>query len=106
MCQSPVRGYLRPTTETVENSPGRVSVAGLGIIEQPAAGSKRFAKGQRVVGLSFGGPGAWQQYVAAPESQLVAVPASVSDEVAAQFYVSSLRHDVDMHQVAAVLQAC
>ncbi|KAK9840389.1 hypothetical protein WJX74_009098 [Apatococcus lobatus] len=63
---------------------------GLGIVEQPAAGSEKFEKGQRVVGLSFAGPGAWQQYVAVPESQLIAVPASVSDEAAAQFYVNPI----------------
>ena len=40
-----------------------------------------------MVGLSFGGPGAWQQFVAVPETQLNAVPTSVSDQDAAQFYV-------------------
>lgn len=69
-------------------------VAGVGIVEQPAAGSSKFARGQRVVGYSFdgafSGQGTWQQFVAVPEDSLLAVPDSVPDHVAAQFYVGSL----------------
>lgn len=64
----------------------------MGIIEQPAAGSSKFSKGQRVVGYGFpgaySGQGTWQQYSAVPEKSLLAVPDSVPDHVAAQFYVS------------------
>ena len=68
-------------------------LAGVGTIERPAAssGSSKFQKGQRVVGFPFEsrpGQGTWQQYVAVPESQLLAVPDSLSDEAASQFYVS------------------
>lgn len=35
--------------------------------------------------------GTWQQYLCAPESALLAVADNVSDEAAAQFFVSQLR---------------
>lgn len=65
--------------------------AGVGIVEQPASGSSTFARGQRVVGYSFdgafSGQGTWQQFLAVPEDSLLAVPDTVPDHVAAQFYV-------------------
>ncbi|KAK9841202.1 hypothetical protein WJX74_001835 [Apatococcus lobatus] len=65
---------------------------GVGIIEQPAASSTKFSKGQRVVGCSFGsahsGQGTWQQFLAVPEANLLPVPDSVPNHFAAQFYVN------------------
>ena len=62
--------------------------AGLGVIERPAASHSKFSKGQRVVGIPL--LSTWQQYVAVPELQLLAVPDSLSDAVAAQFWVCPL----------------
>jgi hypothetical protein len=56
------------------------------------AGASKFAVGQRVAIAGFPvetGNGSWQEYAAYPEADLAAVPDSVSDEEAAQFWVSS-----------------
>jgi NADPH:quinone reductase-like Zn-dependent oxidoreductase len=58
-----------------------------------AAGASKFAVGQRVAIAGFPveiGNGSWQEYAAYPEDDLAAVPDSVSDEEAAQFWVSSI----------------
>ena len=62
-------------------------------MEEPATGSGKFAKGQRVVQVPFTytqGQGTWQQYLAVPESNLLPVPDSISDADAAQLWVRSI----------------
>lgn len=52
------------------------------------------ATGQRVTATPFDtakGQGTWQQYVVLPEEKLMAVPDSLSDETAAQFFVNPVR---------------
>lgn len=74
---------------------GVVPVPGLegtGVVVALGPAASKFSEGQRVVGAPFptveGGIGTWQQYLVVPESCLVAVPDSVSDETAAQYYVN------------------
>jgi hypothetical protein len=74
---------------------GVVPVPGLegtGVVEAVGSNATKFAPGQRVVGAPFasvqGGNGTWQRYIVAPESCLVAVPDSVSEDAAAQFFVN------------------
>ena len=60
-------------------------------MESNGEGASQFNKGQRVVSGNWGaydGNGTWQQYLVVPESSLIAVPDSISDEVAAQFLVN------------------
>lgn len=54
-------------------------------------GARRFTKGDRVATAGFPaarGKGTWAEYVPFPEGDLIRVPASVSDEAAAQFLVN------------------
>lgn len=67
-----------------------VSLTGAAVIDDP--GSTKFKKGQRVVQVPFSstpGQGTWQQYLAVPEKNLLAIPDSVGDEDAAQLWVSN-----------------
>ncbi len=62
-----------------------------------ASFSERFPVGQRVVAAPwpmFYGAGSWAEYCIVPEKALVAVPDSLPDEVAAQFFVSFLHTDL------------
>ena len=59
--------------------------------EAAGPGATKFTAGQRVVACPWPtktGNGTWQQLCAVPESLLLAVPDSVSDEAAAQFLVN------------------
>lgn len=64
---------------------------GMGVVENNGPGASRFKPGQRVTATPFDtakGQGTWQQYVVLPEEKLMAVPDSLSDETAAQFFVN------------------
>ncbi|MCO5550827.1 hypothetical protein L7F22_004320 [Adiantum nelumboides] len=66
---------------------------GYGVVHSVADDVKNFKVGDRVVPFmwearSYGGGGSWQEYVSVKESMLTAVPASISDEVAAQFVIN------------------
>lgn len=66
---------------------------GYGVVHAVGDDVKNFKVGDRVVpfmweGLSYGGGGSWQEYVSVKENMLTAVPASISDEVAAQFVIN------------------
>jgi NADPH:quinone reductase-like Zn-dependent oxidoreductase len=65
---------------------------GTSTVESVGEGVTKFSIGQRVVGAPFpsvqAGNGTWQQYLVASEDSLVAVPDSVPDESAAQFFVN------------------
>ena len=74
---------------------GATPIAGLegtGTVHSLGPGAAKFSVGQRVVGAPFTpvehGCGTWQQYMAVPESCLLAVPDAVSDDAAAQFWVN------------------
>ena len=63
-----------------------------GVVEASASGSRRFAAGSRVYGIkSATDPaGTLAEYVAVPESQLAAIPASLSFEQAASLPLAGL----------------
>ncbi|KAK9828525.1 hypothetical protein WJX72_000585 [[Myrmecia] bisecta] len=64
---------------------------GVAKVERNGPGASKFKEGQRVVAApwpTFQGEGTWQQYVAVAEKHLVAVPDSVSDQAASQFFVN------------------
>jgi NADPH:quinone reductase-like Zn-dependent oxidoreductase len=74
---------------------GSVPIAGLegvGTVAALGAGATKFTVGQRVTGAPFSsvvqGSGTWQQYMKVTEACLVAVPDTVPDAAAAQFYVN------------------
>ena len=76
-------------------SEGSIPIPGLegtGVVDALGEGVTKFTVGQRVVGTPFpsvvGGVGTWQQYLIATEQTLAAVPDSVPDEAAAQFWVN------------------
>jgi NADPH:quinone reductase-like Zn-dependent oxidoreductase len=60
-------------------------------VPQNQTGVQRFTEGQRVAvaGTYKHGNGTWAEYAAFAESDLVAVPNTVSNEDAAQFFVSA-----------------
>lgn len=65
----------------------------MGIVAENGPGASKFAVGQRVVGAPwpFYGPGVqgtWAQFAVISEADLLAVPDSLSDKDAGQFYVS------------------
>ncbi len=63
------------------------------MVEENGSGASKYTVGQRVVGTPYssikGGSGTWQQYIVAKESDLLAVPDDVNDEIAAQVRCSS-----------------
>lgn len=64
---------------------------GVGEVESNGAGATRFKPGQRVVAAPWPtvpGIRTWQQYIVVAESDLIAVPDSVSDDAAVQFFVN------------------
>jgi NADPH:quinone reductase-like Zn-dependent oxidoreductase len=66
---------------------------GTGIVTKTGPGSSKFSVGQRVsvAGVpAEHGNGSWAEYVSLPEDDLVAVPDSVSDVEAAQFWVNPM----------------
>lgn len=76
-------------TEGVTPIPG---LEGVGVVHAIGEGVTKFALGQRVVGTPFPtidkGTGTWQQYIVATEDTLAAVPDTIPDEAAAQFWVN------------------
>jgi NADPH:quinone reductase-like Zn-dependent oxidoreductase len=79
-------------TPPKENTTPIAGLEGMGVVEAVGENVSNFTVGQRVVGAPFpsvqSGNGTWQQYLVAPEDSLVAVPDSVTDESAAQFFVN------------------
>jgi len=75
-----------------ENTNPIAGLEGMGIVEAVGEKVTKFTVGQRVVGAPFPsvqfGNGTWQQFLVAPEDSLVAVPDSVTDESAAQFFIN------------------
>ena len=67
-------------------------VEGMGTVHAVGEGVTKYSVGQRVAGAPFSsvssGIGSWQQYIAVTEDCLVAIPDSVSDDAAAQLFVS------------------
>lgn len=59
---------------------------GVGVVERIGAGVSRAVLGKRVLPLR--GEGTWQSLVHAPAALAVPVPASLSDETAAQMYIN------------------
>jgi NADPH:quinone reductase-like Zn-dependent oxidoreductase len=68
--------------------PATPGLEGMGEVAAVGEGVNNFRAGQRVIPL--GVPGTWQDYLLAPEPQLLPVPDSVSDQTAAQFVVNPL----------------
>lgn len=72
--------------------PATPGLEGVGVVEENGSGASKYTVGQRVVGTPYssikGGSGTWQQYIVAKESDLLAVPDDVNDEIAAQFLVN------------------
>lgn len=73
--------------------PRVVGCEGFGLVHQVGEGVTQFQCGQRVVPLvwlEYGkhGQGSWQDYVELEAEQVIAVPATVSDEAAAQFFLN------------------
>lgn len=62
---------------------------GVGVIETLGDKVSGFSKGQRVVGTGFG-TGTWAQYITVPAAKLKAVPDSVKDEAASQYFVNPI----------------
>jgi NADPH:quinone reductase len=73
---------------SLPNLPATPGLEGMGEVAAVGDGVSHFRPGQRVIPL--GVPGTWQEYLLAPESQLIPVPDSVSDQTAAQFVVNPL----------------
>lgn len=74
-----------------ESLPAVPGLEGVGVVEAAGPGATKFTAGQRVVACPWPtktGNGTWQQLCVVPESLLLAVPDSVSDEAAAQFLVN------------------
>lgn len=66
-------------------------IKGVGVVTKVGPGVTGLAPGQRVTARPWGArnsDGSWQSVCTLPAKQLVPVPDSVSDEAAAQFYVS------------------
>lgn len=77
-----------PPTKTWPITPG---LDGMGVVTKLGDGATEFKEGQRVAiaGLPLeDGNGSWAEYAVYKESDLVAVPDSVSDEAASQFWVN------------------
>jgi len=74
------------------SSPIVPGLEGTGTVHAVGSDATKFQIGQRVVGAPFTtvehGNGTWQQYMVVPESCLLGVPDSVSDDAAAQFWVN------------------
>ena len=68
--------------------PATPGLEGMGEVAAVGEGVKNFRPGQRVIPL--GVPGTWQEYLLAPETQLLPVPDAVGDRTAAQFVVNPL----------------
>ncbi|KAK9808716.1 hypothetical protein WJX72_002434 [[Myrmecia] bisecta] len=71
--------------------PAVPGLEGVGLVDRNGPGASKFEVGQRVVAVPWRaveGLGTWQQYVVVPESSLLAVPQSLTDETAAQFFVN------------------
>ena len=68
--------------------PATPGLEGMGEVAAVGDGVSHFRAGQRVIPL--GVPGTWQEYLLAPESQLLPVPDAVGDRTAAQFVVNPL----------------
>src|SRR5436305_4609068 len=73
---------------SLPNLPATPGLEGMGEVAAIGEGVSRFRPGQRVIPL--GVPGTWQEYLLAPESQLLPVPDAVGDRTAAQFVVNPL----------------
>ncbi|CAM6129454.1 unnamed protein product [Calypogeia fissa] len=70
-----------------------VGAEGTGVVEEVGDWVTTFSVGQRVIPLIFNryvveGFGVWRDYVEIPEADLITVPVGVSDEVAAQFFIT------------------
>ena len=68
--------------------PATPGLEGMGEVAAVGEGVKHLRPGQRVIPL--GVPGTWQEYLLAPEAQLMPVPDGVGDRTAAQFVVNPL----------------
>jgi NADPH2:quinone reductase len=82
--------YPRPT-------PFVVGLEGAGVVEATGPDSRRFAEGDRVAWSSV--PGSYAEAVIAPAEQLVAVPAEISDEVAAAAMLQGMTAHYLVHGV-------
>ena len=68
--------------------PASPGLEGVGTIEGIGENVRGFSAGQRAVPL--GVLGTWQEFIVADSNQLIPVPDSISDPVAAQFVVNPL----------------
>src|SRR5436305_937432 len=73
---------------SLPNLPATPGLEGMGEVAAVGDGVGHFRAGQRVIPL--GVPGTWQEYLLAPESQLLPVPDAINDRTAAQFVVNPL----------------
>lgn len=75
------------------HQPPVMGCEGFGIVEEIGSGVTKFTPGQRVIPLVYlqhhrTGQGSWQDYMVLSEDDIVAVPESVSDEAASQFFLN------------------
>lgn len=80
-----------PGAPPADKGPFTPGLDGMGKVSKLGSGATKFKEGQRVAiaGLPLEeGNGSWAEYAAYKESDLVAVPDSVSDEAASQFWVN------------------
>ncbi|MCO5562518.1 hypothetical protein L7F22_016145 [Adiantum nelumboides] len=85
--------YGHPLPHLNRPFPRVIGCEGFGIVHQVGEGVTQFQCGQRVVPLVWleyhqHGQGSWQDFVELEEEQVIAVPSSVSDEAAAQFFLN------------------
>jgi len=68
--------------------PATPGIEGVGVIESLGPHVRGWQEGQRVIPL--GAPGTWQEYLVVKAGQLIPVPETLSDALAAQFVVNPL----------------